>query len=154
MDTEQDIYYMKHALSLAEIAGSYDEVPVGAVVVGSKNAIIGTGYNQTQKQYSQSRHAEVIAIEDSGNTIKDWRLQGCTLYVTLQPCLMCMSLVGLSRIERLVYAAASPLFGYDLDNDSIPNLYRRQVKGITTGVLAEDSEKLLKLFFKAKRKKR
>ncbi|MBA3954522.1 nucleoside deaminase [Candidatus Dependentiae bacterium] len=147
----QDDYYMQQALELAEIAFSKQEVPIGSVVVNAQSVIIGRGYNSTQATYSQTGHAEVRAIEDAGQTTKDWRLDKCTLYVTLEPCLMCMSLIGLSRIERIVYGAKSPLFGYHLDKESLPDLYKKQIKGVTSGVLAQESELLLKRFFKTKR---
>jgi tRNA(adenine34) deaminase len=154
--TQLDSYYMQQALELAEQALAHDEVPIGALVVDHvcdkiAGAIIGCGYNQTEYCKSQSRHAEVIAIEQAGQQRQDWRLDGCTLYVTLQPCLMCISLVGLSRIERVVYGAKSPLFGYDLDKELLPDLYKRQIKGVTSAVEAEQAEALLKKFFKTKR---
>ena len=154
--TQLDIYYMQQALVLAQQALEQDEVPIGALVVDYAcdtitGIIIGYGYNQTEQRKSQSRHAEVLAIEQAGLYKQDWRLDGCTLYVTLQPCLMCISLVGLSRIERIVYGAQSPLFGYDLDKELLPDLYKRQIKGVTSAVEAEQAELLLKKFFKTKR---
>ena len=149
----QDELYMEQALELAQVAFSKQEVPIGALVVDAHGIIIGRGANITQAKYSQTGHAEVGAIEEAGRAIKDWRLDGCTLYVTLEPCLMCMSLIGLSRIERIVYGAESPLFGYHLDKESLPDLYKKQIKGVTSGVLAHEAELLLKKFFKAQRNK-
>lgn len=144
---------MKKALGYAKKAYERGEVPIGAVVVSPEGKIIGGSYNRTEESHCQSGHAEVGAIERAGKKQSDWRLEGCTLYVTLEPCFMCMGLLGLSRIERLVYGADSPLFGYHLDKDSMPCLYRKHIKGITSGVLAEESQKLLEQFFKQTRKK-
>lgn len=148
-----DEFYMKKALILAHKAYLRGEIPVGAVVVSEEGAIIGKGYNRTETEHSQSRHAEVAAVEQAGENKKDWRLTGCTLYVTLQPCLMCMSLICLGRITRLVYGAESTLYGYALDNESLPCLYKKHIRGITAGVLAEDSKKLMEQFFKGVRKR-
>lgn len=148
-----DIYFMKNALAHAKKAFKRGEIPIGAVVVSSQGVVVGSGYNLTEHACSQSRHAEVRAVERAGKKLGDWRLDGCTLYVTLQPCLMCMSLVSLSRITRLVYGAQSPLFGYHLDKESLPCLYKKHIKGITSGVLETESKELLEQFFKIKRKK-
>ncbi len=144
---------MEKALALARKAYKADEIPIGALVVGPDDHILGRGYNRTEKSHSQSRHAEVVAIENAGKKLKDWRLEGCTVYVTLQPCLMCMSLISLSRIERVVYGAESPLFGYHLDKEVLPCLYRKHIRGITAGVLAKESRSLVERFFTYKRKK-
>ena len=150
---ETDAYFMQKALRLAEKAYQHDEVPIGAVVVSAEGKVLGRGYNRTEVDYSQSRHAEVCAIERAGKKLLDWRLDGCTLYVTLQPCIMCMSLICLSRVTRLVYGAESPLFGYHLDKEVLPRLYKKHIKGITSGILEEESKVLLERFFKQKRKK-
>lgn len=147
---ELDKSYMQKALKLAKKAFEKNEVPIGALIVFN-GAIIGSGYNQTETKHSQSCHAEVQAINAAGKKIGDWRLEGCTIYITLEPCLMCMSLIGLSRIERIVYGAHSPLFGYHLDKEFLPDLYKRQIENVTAGVLQTEAEELLKKFFKQKR---
>lgn len=152
MNTD-DNYFMSLALEQAEIAFNNNEVPIGAIIVSSSNIVISSAHNTSEKNYSQSYHAEIKAIEMAGKKLKDWRLDNCTLYVTLQPCLMCLSLISLSRIERLVWGAKSPLFGYDLDKEILPDLYKKHIKGITTGILEEQAQLLLKEFFKNKRKK-
>lgn len=149
---DSDAYFMHRALARARRAYQLDEVPIGALVVARDGTILGSGYNRTERDCSQSRHAEVIAIERSGRKLQDWRLEGCTLYVTLEPCIMCMALVSLSRIERLVFGAKSPLFGYNLDKELLPQVYKKHIKGITSGVLEEESQMLLEEFFKRKRK--
>ena len=150
---ETDAYFMHKALKLAQKAYRQDEVPIGAVVISSRGEILGRGYNRTEQDCSQSRHAEVCAIERAGKKLQDWRLDGCTLYVTLDPCLMCMSLMSISRVTRIVYGAESPLFGYHIDKEILPQLYKKHIKGITSGILEEESRMLLEQFFKHKRKK-
>lgn len=143
---------MDYALELAQEAFEHNEIPIGAVVVSSEGMVLGTGYNQTEKYNSQSRHAEVAALEEASTKQRDWRLEGATLYVTLEPCLMCMGLICLSRIERLVYAASSPLFGYTNSKESLPPLYTKHIKGISSGVKGEEAQALLEHFFRQKRK--
>lgn len=149
----EDIKFMKAALNQAKKAYKFQEVPIGAVVINSSGLIIGKGYNLTETKKCQSYHAEFLAIENATKKIGNWRLDHCVLYVTLEPCLMCMSLIGLSRIKRIVFGTKSPLFGYHLDKEMLPDLYKKQLQGITSGILADEAEKLLKGFFKEKRKK-
>lgn len=146
-----DETYMSFALSLAQKAAQQGEVPIGAVVVAQNGTILGKGFNSTEHDYTQNSHAEVKAIVKAGKSLHDWRLSGSTIYVTVEPCCMCMGLICLSRIERLVYGAKSPLFGYDLDKESMPDLYKKHIKGITQGVLEDQAQVLLKSFFKRKR---
>jgi tRNA(adenine34) deaminase len=153
MKQEVDILFMRLALDQAMQAFDTNEIPIGALVVASDGTILGYGYNMTETNHCQSNHAEVHAIESACNLRHDWRLDGCTLYVTLEPCLMCIGLIMLSRIERLVYGARSPLFGYDLDKEIVPDLYKKHIKNITSGVLADEAQLLLRIFFKHKREK-
>lgn len=146
-----DQFYMHQALEQAMRAFEVDEVPIGAVVIDAEGSVIGAGYNQTECRFSQSGHAEVQAIEMAGTTRKDWRLIDCTLYVTVEPCLMCMSLACLSRVARVVYGAPSPLFGYQVEKDFFPQFYRKHLKGITSGVLADEAQQLIEKFFQKKR---
>lgn len=148
---EQDILFMRQALILANEAAEAGEVPIGALIISSEGEMIGRGSNQTEGKHSQSRHAEIIAIEKAGEYKFDWRLSGCTIFVTIEPCLMCISLICLSRISRLVYGAQSPLFGYHLDRESLPPVYRKHIEGITSGILGDESQQLLENFFKKKR---
>lgn len=148
-----DAYFMYKALELAQKAYELNEVPIGALIVSCDGQVLGKGYNRTEQDHCQSRHAEVCAIEKAGRKLQDWRLGGCTLYVTLEPCMMCISLVSLSRISRIVYGAASPLFGYHLDKELLPWLYKKHIKGITSGVLEQESKALLQQFFTYKREK-
>ena len=145
---------MHEALVLARQAYDTQEVPVGAVVVFPEGEIIGQGYNAVERVRCQMAHAEARAIEMACARMQDWRLERCTLYVTLEPCMMCVSLAALSRIERVVYGAESPLFGYRLDKEGVLQLYTNQIKNITAGVCAEESSRLLQDFFRRKREKR
>ena len=148
--SENDILYMTAALRLAERAAAAGEVPVGAVIV-HENAVIAEAYNERESRPSALAHAELDAIGIACQRLGRWRLSGCTLYVTLEPCMMCISVVALARIERVVFGAQSPLFGYHLDTEGVLALYTKQIKNITTGVCAEESLKLLQEFFTQKR---
>lgn len=150
---EKDEFFMHKALEQARRAFAQDEVPVGAVVVDAQGNIVGRGYNQTEKRSTQIAHAECIAIARAGKKIGDWRLIGCWIYVTLEPCSMCMHLIRLSRCAGVVYGPSSPKFGYQLDNRHSFQIYKENVVEIATGVQAQKSADLLKLFFKNKRKK-
>ncbi|HXD52068.1 MAG TPA: nucleoside deaminase, partial [Burkholderiales bacterium] len=102
-----DDFYMREALALAGIAEAHGEVPVGAVVV-SDGAIIGRGYNQPITSHDPSAHAEIIALRDAASRSGNYRLTGCELYVTLEPCVMCAGAIMHARIARLVIGAADP----------------------------------------------
>lgn len=152
MDSPNHLFFMRQALTQAKRAYKRNEVPVGAVVV-YQNTIISRGYNQTELRCTQSAHAEAIALARAGKKRDDWRLGGCWLYVTLQPCASCFHLVLLSRVAGIVYAAPSPLFGYHLDKTSPISIYKdRQVLlPVISGVCETESVALLKGFFKEKR---
>lgn len=150
---QKDVFFMTKAIDLAQTAFEKGEIPIGAIVVSADDNILGADFNRTENDYSQSSHAEINAISKAGKFLKNWRLDDCTIYVTLEPCLMCLGLIGLSRIKRIVYGARSPLFGYHIDKDDIPELYIKHIKGITKGVLENEIVALLKSFFKMKRGK-
>lgn len=149
---DKDLWYMQHALKLAQKAAVIDEVPIGALVVNEQGVIVGRGYNMVEKRCTQTAHAELRALTQAGKKIGDWRLNGCWLYVTLQPCAMCLNSIKLSRIEGIVYGAESPLFGYHLDNTGKVSLYHRDTLQVIKGVEADNAALLLKQFFKQKRK--
>lgn len=100
-----DEEYMLKALELAEKAYALGEIPVGAIVVSPEGKIIGEGYNLREQLMSPTAHAEVIAIEQAAKKLGSWRLSGCTLYVTLEPCPMCAGAIMNSRLKRVVYGA-------------------------------------------------
>jgi len=144
---------MQRALAQARRAFTKDEVPIGAVIVNSEGAIIASGFNQAECKKTQIAHAEMLVLQKAGKALGDWRLQGCWIYVTLEPCAMCMNAIILSRLEGLVYGAESPLFGYHRVEKNTPYwLYKRENLAIIGGVHEEESRTLLQQFFKQKRK--
>lgn len=145
---------MNKALDQARIAKEQGEVPIGAIVVDESGGIIGRGYNQVMQQKSQYAHAEVLAIANSGKAIGDWRLHECILYVTLEPCRMCFSLIQLSRCKTLVFGASSPIFGFQLDNDNIHSVYKNNTLTIVQEVSVKESVELLQTFFYKRRQKK
>jgi tRNA(adenine34) deaminase len=150
---EKDSWYMAQALAQAHKAEAIEEVPIGALVVDVQGTIIGRGFNQVEKRHTQAAHAEIIAIMHAGKKLKDWRLKGCWLYVTLEPCALCMALIRLSRLQGIIYGASSPLFGYRLDNNIDLSVYNKDLLVTISGVMADEAGALLKQFFKTKRKK-
>lgn len=151
---EQDQGFMTQALRLAGKAFRADEVPVGALVVSQASIIIGRGYNRVMGLCSQAAHAEMRALSQAGKRCGDWRLSGCWIYVTLEPCLMCMNMILLSRLQGIVFGAPSPLFGYQknvLDNPAILPLYKMDTISVVAGVREKESSNLLRQFFQQKR---
>lgn len=147
-----DEEYMKMAIGLAKEAGFAGEIPVGAVVV-LDGKVIGKGSNKRESKNDISSHAEIEAIKDAESTINNWRLTGATLYVTLEPCLMCAGAILQSRISKVVFgsfdkrdgALVSSYFVYDS-----PCAHERPL--VFGGVLQEECDKLLTDFFVSKRK--
>jgi tRNA(Arg) A34 adenosine deaminase TadA len=147
-----DKHYMQYALEEARAAGERGEVPIGALIVSSQGQILGRDGNRVEEFSSQTRHAELGALEAAGKYLKDWRIAGATIYITLEPCMMCVSGIALSRIERIVYGAASPLFGYTLDKEGVLQVYTKHIKNITSGICADEAAELLREFFRRERK--
>jgi len=150
---EKDAGFMDEALAEAGKAYAIDEVPIGAVVVNAEGEIVARAYNSVERDCTQRAHAESLAIERAGKNLGDWRLNGHWLYVTLEPCSMCMGLVKLSRLAGVVYGAASPLFGFHLDNQESLWVYKKDVIKVIEGVKVNEAAELLKKFFHKKRKK-
>lgn len=150
---DRDIYYMSQALAQARKAFLADEVPVGAIVVDAEGIIIARSYNRVESCYTQSVHAEITALAKAGKKLKNWRLQDCWLYVTLEPCSMCMHMAALSRIKGVVYGAISPLFGYHLDNTRAVQVYKNGTLETIEHLESKEACELLKNFFHQKRKK-
>ncbi|WP_266362789.1 nucleoside deaminase [Tellurirhabdus rosea] len=138
-----DEYFMALALQLAEQAGEEGEIPVGAVVA-CKNRIVGKGYNQTERLKDVTAHAELLAVTAAAQYLDSKYLPDCTLYVTLEPCVMCAGALFWSQIGRIVVAAPDPKRGYSRLEPSPLHPKTR----LTTGVLAEESLQLLTKFFK------
>ena len=146
-----DAAYMRLALEEARRAASQGEVPVGAVVVFGEQ-IIGRGGNRNIAENDPTAHAEVVALRQAAARLGNYRLAGCTLYVTVEPCAMCAGAAVLARIERLVYGCDDPKAGairslYQIADD--PRLNHRVE--VTSGVLAEECSALLRTFFAEKR---
>ncbi|MFH1831967.1 MAG: nucleoside deaminase [bacterium] len=144
--------FMDKALIQAQKALEKGEVPIGAIIVDSNGVIIARAHNKVETLGSQAAHAEVLAIQKACKKLGDWRLAGCTIYVTLEPCLMCLGLIQISRIAGLVYGAKSTLFGASLSDVSKLPTYAKTLI-IQGGIKEQESLKLLKSFFKNLRKK-
>ena len=139
--------YMRLALELAREAAAAGEVPVGCVIAGEDGEIIGRGRNMREEKRSALSHAETEAIEQACRARGDWRLDGCTLFVTLEPCPMCAGAIITSRISTVVYGAREELSG---SCASVINLFAERYPSrpaVYAGVLAEESAKLLGDFF-------
>ena len=146
--SKDDIKYMKAALKQAEKALALGEVPIGAVIV-ENGRIIGRGYNRRNTDHTTLAHAEITAIRKANRKVGDWRLEGCTLYVTLEPCQMCAGALVQSRIDRVVIGAPSFKSGCGgtLMNILQNNEFNHQVE-IETGVMQEECTAILQKFFK------
>lgn len=141
-----DKYYMDLAILEAKKAYKKKEVPVGAIVVDSNGRIIGKGYNQKEKNKLVYAHAEIIAIKKACRKKKDWRLNGCTIYTTLEPCPMCASAIEQARIDYVFYGASRP----EKKNLKIIDQIFKNTK-IRKNVRVQECAILLTNFFKEKR---
>ncbi len=141
-------------LELAKKAYAENEVPVGAIIVDSDNQIVAQAYNLRETHQKATAHAELLAIDQACQKLSRWRLSGCTLYVSLEPCFMCAGAIVLARIPRVVFAAMDPKAGAV---GSLTNVLKDQRLNhqceIVTGIYAEESSALLKSFFKHRRNK-
>jgi tRNA(adenine34) deaminase len=147
----RDEAMMRLALEEARRAASWGDVPVGAVVARG-DEVLGRAGNQREHRNDPTAHAEVLALRQASEVIGSWRLEGCDVVVTLEPCAMCAGAMVLARIDRLVFGAADPKAGFagslgDLVRDARLN-HRLDV---TTGVLEEDAADVLKAFFRDRR---
>lgn len=148
---EQDQHFMRKAIDQAMIAEENGDVPIGCVIV-HKGIIIAKGYNQREQLCDPTAHAEIIALTQAAAALGSWRLGGCTIYVTLEPCPMCAGALVLSRLDRLVYGCDDPKTGavtslYNIVND--PRL--NHAIETTSGVLEQDCSSVLSDFFLKKR---
>ncbi|RPH57965.1 nucleoside deaminase, partial [bacterium] len=145
--------WMTEAIAEARRAAAIGEVPIGAVVV-REGEVLGRGYNRREIDGDPLAHAEILAIRQAAGAMGGWRLTGCTMYVTLEPCPMCAGALVASRVERLVYGAADPKAGYCGSLGNIvqdPRLNHRLE--VTAGVLEGESAELLRGFFASLRRR-
>lgn len=151
----RDFYFMGKAIELAVGAATRDEVPVGAVLVDSEHTIVAGAGNNCIRDHDPTGHAEIRTLRAAADKLNNYRLPGTTIYVTLEPCLMCAAAMIQARVERIVFGAADPKGG------AVQSLYRIGSDGklnhsfaVTGGVRAEECAALLKDFFRRRRKKR
>lgn len=151
MSDTDDIQWMQHALTLARRAEAEGEVPVGALVV-YEGGVIGEGWNRPISDHDPTAHAEIVALRAAARQAGNYRLPGSTLYVTLEPCLMCAGAMIHARVERLVFGAGDPkrgVTGGRFDVFSVPGLNHRF--SVTGGVLETECATLLQTFFRQRR---
>jgi tRNA(Arg) A34 adenosine deaminase TadA len=154
--TAADEHWMRHALDLARRgAEEDDEIPVGAVLLSAQGEVIGTGWNRNIGEHDPTAHAEIVAMRAAGQGVRNHRLVGATLYVTLEPCAMCAMAMIHARVARVVFAAHDPKTGaagsvFDLIGDPRHN-HRIEVQG---GVLGGEAGAMLTTYFRSKRGKR
>ena len=149
----KDIDYMKEALKEAELAKLEDEVPIGCVIV-KDDQIIARSHNQRDKTNNPLGHAETLAIKRASEVVGDWQLVDCTLYVTIEPCIMCAGAIIQSRIKKVVYGAPEykgGAFGSSIDILNAENINHRPE--VIKGVLEEECSAIIKEYFKSKRNK-
>jgi len=148
---ENDEYWMQRAIALAEQADTFNEVPVGAVIVRD-GALLGEGFNQPISSCDPSAHAEILALRQAALAADNYRLPGATLYVTIEPCAMCAGAIIHSRIERVVFAATEPKAGAVCSHlqlfDQAQMNHRVQWQG---GILADEATTVMQAFFNRRR---
>jgi len=150
--TQRDQQHMRRALELARTAESQGEVPVGAVIVSARDEVVAEAANGPIALHDPTAHAEILALRQAGNALRNYRLPGCTLYVTLEPCAMCAAAIVHARIQRLIYAAADPKSGAC---GSVTNVIGARGMNhrviVESGIFAGESSTLLKAFFQSRR---
>ncbi len=145
---------MQLALEQARCALKKGEVPVGALLVDQFGGIVADAFNEVETRQSQLAHAEVLVVNEGSSKLKSWRLNGHWLYVTLEPCLMCLGLIQLSRIDGVCFGSESSLFGTGLGKAVLDiSLYEKTIH-VVSGIRREECAELLRLFFEAKRGKK
>ena len=146
-------FFMEAAINCAKQALDAGEVPIGAIIIDKNNNIIGSGYNKVEQGSSQTLHAELIAINQAAQALGTWRLDDCWLYVTLEPCLMCLGAIGLSRLSGVAFGAHSPEFGAlkMLELGKSPLYFKRLM--ILPGLKENECVGMLRVFFKRARGK-
>ena len=143
----KDEYYMNIAIKEAQKAYKKDEIPVGVVIV-KNDKIVAKGYNKRNKSNKVKDHAEIIAIDKANRRLRNWRLEDCEIYITLEPCPMCAGALAWAQIGKVVYGASDPKRGFSMFS---PSLMHPKTE-IVSGVLANECSGLVTEFFKNKRK--
>ncbi len=152
LEPDADAFGMRLALREAERAAEAGEVPVGAVVF-SGDELVGKAHNQRETLQDPTAHAEMLAITQAAEALESWRLEGCTLYVTLEPCAMCAGAIVLARIDRLVYGAPDPKAGACGGAlRVIPHEKLNHRPAVTAGVLEAECGEVLRRFFRSRRR--
>ena len=151
---EEKEAFMREALKEAETALAHDEIPIGCVLV-KEGKIIGRGHNAREELQRAVMHAEIMAIEEANLHENSWRLLGTTLFVTIEPCVMCSGAIGLARIPKVIYGASNQKFGgagslYDILRDERLN-HRGEVE---TGIMEEECAKIMQDFFRQSRERK
>jgi tRNA(adenine34) deaminase len=152
MTKNEDERFMRLAIEQALIAGRMGEVPIGAVITDGTDKVVSSGYNLRESGNDPTAHAEIIAIRNAGEALGSWRLEGSAIYVTIEPCIMCIGAIILARIKRLVFGARDPKAGavYSVFEIGSDRRLNHSVE-ITEGICAEECSALLKDFFKSLR---
>lgn len=151
---EEKEYFMQEALKEAKYSLAKEEIPIGCVIV-KDGAIIGRGHNAREEYHQAILHAEIMAIQQANQVVSNWRLLDTTLFVTIEPCVMCSGAIGLARIPRVIYGASNQKFGaagslYNILQDE--RLNHRVI--VETGILEEECASILQTFFQNGRKKK
>ncbi len=149
----EDRKWMALALTQAEKAMENGEIPVGAVVV-KDGILLGAGHNIREKEHSPSGHAEIVAMERAAKALGDWHLNGCTLYVTLEPCVMCTGACIQARLSRIVFGAYDPKAGCCGSVTDLTALHLDSEPDIFGGIMEKECEALLERFFASARERR
>ena len=147
------LQHMRLALAAAELARQRDEVPIGAIVIDASGKLIGSASNRKEQSGDPTHHAEIVAIRRAAVAIGDWRLQGCSLYCTLEPCAMCYGAIVQSRIPNVYYGAPEPKFGVIESQTNLNEIAFNHQPNVQGGILADECRSIIQLFFARRRGK-
>ena len=147
-----DVYYMKEALNEARRAAILGEIPVGAVIVDEKGVVVGTAHNLRETTNDATAHAEIVAIREASKKLKSWRLDNCSIYVTLEPCPMCAGAILAARFKRLIYGAMDMKMGAVESIFALLSHEKLKSKiDVRAGVLEDECKNVLREFFRVRR---
>lgn len=146
-------HWMERAIALAQTAAAAGEVPVGAVIVDNDHQLIATGENRRERDQDPTAHAEIIALRAAGRSLGRWRLENCTLYVTLEPCPMCAGAIAQARLQRLVYGVDDPKAGAVRTVLNLPDSAASNHRlAVLSGILEAECRTQLQDWFRLRRK--